>query len=262
MEGPPHALFSESDDNGDGILPPKAKDKFMELDGIQIKELYTKLHAAFDQLHRKQMLSALYDMSQEPMEKEQLMQDRIKAKVATAKHSVEGAIDVLSKCQDMECGCILHTMHHVQHLLEPAGASLSDLAQCQRSVHLMLVEQASSTGLDFMATWPEAAKQVVKLADRKLRDLVMLLIVAQMKNLKDPEEFDELAKSAYGALDPDLRAQLLQSYHKDPVNQKRGFVSMNHSAKKKTRERCTICTIFSSCTLCMGCGQHWHPNIG
>ena len=225
------AFVSESYDNGDGILPALARKRLTELSGTQIKLLYDKMHAAFDDKHRKLLLSVLDDMSQESMDKEQLMPDRIKAKVATAWHSVQGAILVLSECQYEQCASILQTMH--QHLLEPAGPSLSNLAQCQRSVHLMLV--------DFMATWPEAAKEVVKLADRNLRDLVMLLIVAQMKNLKDAAEFDDLAQSAYGEVDPDLRAQLLQSYHKDEFNQKNGFVSMNHSAKiyQKARERCT-----------------------
>ena len=238
MQGLQHAIFSESYDNGDVKLPAFAMEKFMELNGIQIKQLYQVLHAAFDYDHRKLLLSVLYDMSQESMDKEPLMPDRIKAKVATAKHSVQGAIHLLSECQDMECVSILQTiMHHVQHLLEPAGASLSDLAQCQRSVHLMLVEQASSTRLEVMATWPEAANQVVKLADRNLRDLVMLLIVAQMTNLRDPQEFDDLAKRAYGSQwKPDLRAQLLQSYHKDHFNKKNGFVSMNHSAKSKSEK--------------------------
>ena len=264
MQGLQLAIFSESYDNGDVKLPAFAMEKFKELNGIQIKQLYQVLHAAFDYDHRKLLLSVLYDMSQESMDKEPLMPDRIKAKVATAKHSVQGAIHLLSECQDMECvihllsecQAILQTiMHHVQHLLEPAGASLSDLAQCQRSVHLMLVEQASSTRLEVMATWPEAANQVVKLADRNLRDVVMLLIVAQMKNLKDPEEFDDLAKSAYGELDPDLRAQLLQSYHKDHFNKKNGFVSMNHSAKSKSEK-----VLHQMHSLC--CGQHWHPNTG
>ena len=243
MEPHPNAAASNTVDNADGKLPPAAVKILQSLDGMQLMEYYKVLLSCFDDLHREQMLSALCHRSQQQQSEQlikhgteaKLMEDRIDFKVNKAQQSVQVAIEMLSKCQDLKCTYILQAMQN--HLLEPAGASLSDLAQCQFQVHLMLVEQASSTSLDLKATCPEAAKGFVEKADRDLRDLVMLRIVQQTNNLKDPQEFDAVAKSVYGEenFNTEFRAKLYLSYHKDSVNQKDGFASMNQHLKKTKR---------------------------
>ena len=68
-------------------------------------------------------------------------------------------------------------------------------------------------------------------------DIVMLRCRAECKDAKNRDEFLGRAAEGYGGgkLDKEVRAQVLQSYHKDRKNQKCRFVSNNQIAAVQTR---------------------------
>ena len=92
-------------------------------------------------------------------------------------------------------------------------------AQAQQLIHKVL------------GTCPTEAEKAVKKADRDVRDVVVLRCVACCEDLKDRDGFLVKATEAYnGELDKEVRAQLLLAYHKDPTNQRCGFISNNQVA--------------------------------
>ena len=95
-------------------------------------------------------------------------------------------------------------------------------AEAQRLVHKVLQHCVANV------------EKAVKKADRDIRDVVVLQCRASCTDPKDRDLFLDKAKEAYkGAgveLDKEVRAQLLLAYHKDPTNQRNGFISNNRVA--------------------------------
>ena len=107
----------------------------------------------------------------------------------------------------------------IQRLQDRTDPLARGAADAQRLVHQVLSD------------CPSAAEKAIKKADRNVRDIIVLRCRACCVDPKDRDGFLVKATEAFqGDLDKAVRAQLLLAYHKDPTNQKFGFVSNNQVA--------------------------------
>lgn len=107
---------------------------------------------------------------------------------------------------------------HLHQKTDPLAQGVADF---QSSIHSVL---------DLIPDTEENEEiiSLVKRADRAARDIVVLLCRSQLKDQRDRATFLILLQQAYrGNWQTEVRAQLLQSYHKDKSIKDFGFMSMN-----------------------------------
>ena len=143
---------------------------------------------------------------------QQKAREDAEAKVAIAVKSIDEA--------EKACGGHEPDLVAAKNLLQAQTQPLAaGAAQAQRLIHKVL------------GTCPTEAEKAVKKADRDVRDVVVLRCRAECEDPKDRDGFLVKATEAYnGELDKEVRAQLLLAYHKDPTNQRCGFISNNQVA--------------------------------
>ena len=140
-----------------------------------------------------------------------------------AREDVEARVDAAVKyIREAEKACGGH---------EPDLAQARKVLQAQTPPYAQGAAQAQQLIRKVLGTCPTEAEKAVRKADRDVRDIVILRCRACCEDPKDRDGFLVKATEAYnGELDKEVRMQLLLAYHKDPTNQKCGFVSNNQVA--------------------------------